>query len=275
MLNAKGFSRSDLIACIAVGVVVASVTSVWGQPGTGSAKIIPWKNLVRIASATAQFQNDHGNRVPIVPTYRRGTVYSPTSGSGVGICSWAWGGKNNSATWAGIGSGLFDVEAADRPMNPYLYPDHPFTAPDPPATLPANDPRRLEEAFLFRDPSDHVTRQRNWPNPTPGISCYDDVGTSYHALFPWFGTMGNSFLEELAEGNRRIAEHDGVDPARFVWLGDQSVDIVPQMQNPSFQLVNGYGDINKGSMLYLDGHVGYESLTPRVLSTARYTLKFE
>lgn len=281
MQRSKGFARSDLVACVAAGVVLASLASVLGQPVTAGPRAYFWKNLARIASATAQFQADHANNVPIVLSYRRGTVASPTSGSLEGLCGWAWGGKNNSSWWAGHYA--FDVEAADRPMNQYLYPNQPFTAPAPPARLPADDPRRLEEAPVYRDLYGQWSRSRWWPAPTPGVTGYDDVGTSYLFTFAWLGTdptisqlwSGGQAVAAIAEANRRIAQYDGVNPARFVWLGDQSVDVVPGHTSSNFKLTNGYGDVNKGAMLFLDGHASYEDLIPGVYSTPRYTLTFE
>ena len=189
--------------------------------------------------------------------------------------TWSTGGKNNNSFWAGR---PFDVEAADRPLNPYVIPDEFFYAPPSPARLPGNDPARMQAAApMFQDPSDRASLQRNWPVPNTSISGYDDVGTSYHTNMAWWSQTGLPLplVGRFNEGARRIAVGEGAPPSRFVWHTDQYGDVLANMLNRNFTIINGYGDANFAPMLFLDGHVLYDHITPTILSTPRYTFRFE
>lgn len=195
-----------------------------------------------------------------------------------GWCTWSFGGKNNSAWWYTQSGGVFDIEAADRPLNAYVLPDLPFYAPACPARLPANHPSRvMAQAEMFRDPGDNGSLQRDWPVPSEKITGYNDVGTSYLTNMAWWtqlGSIGN-FQNRFDEGARRIAQERGANPSRFVWLTDHYGDALAQHPDPSFRIRNGHGDDNFAPLLFLDGHVAYEYIKPTVRTTTTYTLWFE
>lgn len=253
-------------------------------------------NLRQINFAGAGYREDAAGALPFTPVYRRGSASSdradPTRGL-VGVCSWSLGGKCNDAWW-GHGPASrrgFDIEAADRPLNPYLFPDMdwqcPRAATSDSVELAADDRARQLEARVFRDPSDRVSHQRAWPRPTPEISGYDDVGTSYHLNYKWYGLLerqmpGDSdrrFLARLAFASRRLALADAFDPARFVWLNDQHADVVVYQPDPAFRHVNSYGDVNKSLLGFLDGHAAYTQVNPGAgepsFRTDRYSFIFD
>jgi hypothetical protein len=163
-------------------------------------------------------------------------------------------------------------------MNAYLYPDTVFEAPPPPAELPANDPARSQQAPLNRDPYDKASHQWNWPNSEPvGLSSYIDVGTSYHTNMTGVYSIPGHYSnmdDQFQAFNALLAAGTGFNPSRYVWLHDEYPPIIVYQQ-PGFTIKNGRGDINKSAMLYLDGHAGYESVTPQVFKTSIYSLVYE
>ncbi|MCC6677404.1 MAG: hypothetical protein IT436_09685 [Phycisphaerales bacterium] len=230
------------------------------------------------AMAVGQYRADNANAFPITLTYRRGIAPGPTSGSLEGWCTWSHAGKNNDGWWAS--SPAFDVEAADRPLNSYLYPGVTFQAPTPPARLPASDPARAQQAPLNRDPSDRSSHQRLWPAQSKVASTYIDVGTSLQWQAGWWEqfTTG-SFEQRFHMGTARLATGQGVTPSRFVWEEDPFSAIVLYSSSPAAQVRNWWRDTNKSIMLFVDGHAGYHTTHPgrRTISFSNpdYTLIFD
>ncbi len=261
----RGFALADAVAGTVVlgvlGVIALAVPPGWHSGGQASG---PYK-LGKFGEVGAMYQNDNHGYLPIVLTYRRGFASTGTSGSLQGWTTWSAGGKNNNGWWAGSGGGAFDVEAVDRPLTQYLYPGV-FTAPPPPATLPANSPERARQADIWRDAGDRWTYQRTWPVRNTTISCYDDVGTSYHWSSGWYTQVARALNLQLADafnnGTQRMAQGNGVTPSRFVWYTDQHMDVIINSSSAGFQLTNGYGDVNKSAMLFMDGHAGYQNVIP-------------
>lgn len=281
MHQARGFTLIDLAAVAAVALVggaVAEIT-IYRPPSVLRAQSLA--NMQQHGVALAQYRADNAGYLPIGMVAARGMA-PPASGQG--WCTWSHAGKNNDAWWPqGAFGQLFDVEAADRPLNAYLYPGFVFTAPPPPATLPATAPsRRTEQAPLNRDPADRWTTERTWPNPTKGVSTYDDIGTSYVWQSDWIGQIGRAgfgFAQSVTEGARRLAVGQGVTPSRFVWELDPFATIVTNRAQPTAQVVNWYGEANKSIMLFMDGHTGYHTTNPgrRSISyvTTDYTFIFD
>lgn len=267
-MNARGLSRTDVLTglaglvvlgCVGVSLVLADPT---GRTERLSESIA---NLRAIGAAIGQYRADNNGHLPIewVTRTRRP---SPDGRGLAGFTTWQFGGKNNHPYWYNAIGGGFDIEAADRPLNSYLYPDYTFYAPPAPARLPANDPTRLTtQARVFRDPADVTGRQRNWPNANPtGISGYDDIGTSYHAQMDWYSQLNPSGLVDLndfREGTRRLAVEQGVDPSRFVHAFDEFADIVLYAQ-PGSQIQGNHGTTNQSVTLFADGHTGLVTFRP-------------
>lgn len=275
MRNARAFTLTDLLALIVVVTLLLAVAAAAGGP-PGRAN--PFPNYAAIAQAAGMYRADNQNRLPFTLTYKRGTTKNATSGPLVGFCSWQWAGKNNLGRWTNSANKGFDVEAADRPMNAYLYPGTVFDAPAPPATLPADDPARNQQAPINRDPYDTVSHEWKWPNAGPvGLSSYIDVGTSYHTNLAGLDSIPghySNFEAQFEAFNSLLAAGTGFAPSRFVWLHDEYPPIIVY-QSPGFTIKNGRGDINKSAMLYLDGHAGYEDVTPQVFRTSIYSLVYE
>lgn len=278
----RAFGRTDVVGLIAAAGVLGSVGLVLADPGERQAMLAEsLSNLRAIGAATASYRLDNHGAVPMdVIRGSRQESRSPI----LGWAAWLPGGKNissDSTTWV---NGTFDIEAADRPLNPYVYPDFQFSAPPRPQRLPRFDPARAQQAKAFKDPADRVGHQQFWPsaNRQPVISCYEDVGTSYLFNMTWWEQIQRNypnlnFRDQFAEGMRRMAADQGVDPSRFVQFSDEFQSIVTSDLNPAY--AGNHGATNGSASLFADGHAGlttfYGRASERSLVNETYSLIFE
>ena len=202
-------------------------------------------------------------------------------GGGVGWSTWSYGGKNSQARWQGYAGGVFDEPAASRPLNAYIYPELRL---DPNMLGNARYQYELES---FRSPGDRGSFQ--WLNPYPTLdrqfTSYDDVGTSYHLNMKWWDpvisfmgrkapqrageTTYNYWVRVLRDGMRRMNMASSTDSSKFVWIHDQTGDIVaqdPQRRN----WVGEFGDRNKSVFAFLDGHGDYIEMVPGMFRGTGY-----
>lgn len=280
----RAFTLIELVVVIAIIALLLSIL----LPGLARARkagllAVSMSNMRQLNVGGATYKDANKARLPIFVSYRRGSVKSETSGLFEGFCTWSFAGKNNNTYWAGK---YFDIEAADRPANSYLF-DNAWEAPAAPALLTRDAPARSSEAKLFRDPGDQMSHQRTWPKPTPGISCYDDVGTSYQFNAKWWEQVRDQFdtsqepgfIEAFEFGIRRMTLADAFNPSKFAWMNDQYADVIVSRPDPAFRLRNGYGDVNKSVLGFLDGHAGYIAVLPGRLPASyaneKYSFVFE
>ncbi len=274
------FTLIELLVVIAIIALLIGIL----LPALGKARKAGWlavslSNIRQLSAAAYTYQQEQKGYMPLTLTFSRGSA-EPNNITGTnsyggtleGWCTWQFGGKNCDAWWASAGG--FDVEAADRPLNPYIYPTSDFYAPNPPANLPAGDPvRKTLELPVFKDPSDKFSYQRSADfsnNPTAvGTSCYDDVGSTYQFNVKWwdqvknkFGGGTTGFIKAFKFGCEREKAADAFAPSRFVWINDQYSDVVANNTSTAFRLKNGYDDINKSVMGFLDGHAAYYKVRP-------------
>jgi prepilin-type N-terminal cleavage/methylation domain-containing protein len=268
----SGFTLIELLVVIAIiALLIAILLPALGKARKAAQMAISMSNIRQITTANGGYMADFKGYLPITMSYNRG-VAQHGANQLEGWCTWSFGGQNNNPFWS---DAAFDIEAVDRPLNTYAVPDVRFDAPAYTpgqsafaARLPAADSQRtLVMAPVFRDPSDKVTHQRFWPRPTPGISSFLDVGTSYHWNAKWFeqleDTYPGSFQDRFNFGADRLRLAESFAPSRFVWLHDQTADIVVNAdlnradQREFARYKNGYGDINKSVMGFLDGHGDY------------------
>jgi len=233
------------------------------------------ENVRGLNMACAQYRADHAGYIPM-----RGCGYSNGQITG-GWDTWNFAGKNCSAFWA---SGAFDETAFSRFLNPYIA----APIPQPPgyvntgsgATWTFNDgtpPANLRgkpEIKYCRSPGDIATRQRTWPVATPGVSCYDDVGTSYHLNMLWWSQPGGpaGFTAKYNAGSEAIRRDRGAIGKRpasnFVWISDQIGTIAASSTGTT---PGEFGGNNMSVLGFLDGRAQYVALVPGAMSGPGYT----
>jgi prepilin-type N-terminal cleavage/methylation domain-containing protein len=235
-------------------------------------------NVRQIQVAAAMYHFDHAGQVPM-----RACGYSNGQITG-GWDAWNFGGKNcdtvpGNPFWSGQ---VFDEPGHSRFLNAYLYParipqpnGYVSTGAGSTWTFVHGTPTSAQRASLqvdvCRSPGDVATRQRNWPSPTPGISGYNDIGTSYVQNMAWWDAMPpGTFTQRYNEGARRIGlAFDGANP-HFVWLSDQTLEAVGSSSTAS--IPGEFGKINTSVSAFADGTVRYLKVSPGLLSGPGYTL---
>ncbi len=119
--------------------------------------------------------------------------------------------------------------------------------------------------------------ERSWPaqpSATAGVTCYDDVGTSYLLNLRWLNAFSDIAdpVQRLRAGLAKFATSGAAGPSRLVWFTDQSGEAVPRATDSSFAWNNAFDDNNKSVMGFVDGHAAYIKPRPGVLSDKEYSL---
>lgn len=272
----RAFTLIELLVVIAIIAILVAIL----LPALRGARLSAWKavsmaNIRSITGAGAGYQSDQRGYLPIVPTG------VPVPDPIQGWVTWGGWGKFTGSFWQ-QNNGLFDVVPAARPLNPYLYPD-----PLPTRANLLADPR-LRKSFqlpAFKDPSDRIGHQQQWnafqstfgvvTENTDGSSCYDDVGTSYLAQVKWFFQtsryVGGNWTKAWQLGMDRMRLADNFDASRMIWVNDEYCDMIINQTSDTAQIKNGYSEINKAVVGFLDGHVRYMKIIPGGESDPRAT----
>lgn len=274
----RAFTLIELLVVIAViALLIGIILPALGKARLEAQKTISLSNLRQVGQSGMHYQNDHKSMLPIVP---RGVPVATTINSWI---TWGgWGkpsnaGATSSSFWITGGGGIFDIDPASRPLNPYLCPDRLPTKPELTAggTAPGS-PRKVFQIPVLRDPSDKIGHQQTWNafapsfgtvlNNADGSSCYDDVGTSYLLQAKWFfqttPLVGGSWTRAWHLGARRLSLSEGFIPSRMIWVADEYCDITINQKIDSARVRNGYGDINRANVCFLDGHARYQKMIP-------------
>ena len=287
----RAFTLIELLVVIAIiALLIGILLPALSKARMAARQTISLSNMRSIVTAGGVYQTDSKGFLPFTPIHApRGelpTVGQPWSNI-QGWCTWSAFGKNNSTGWAtGVtqddygsnpnnAGGAFDIEAADRPLNRYLFSDE-IPAPTRPQPMQSNASMRKDfQLPVFHDPSDRWGHQRSWPNRNPGaVSCYDDVGSSYQWQAKWYEQVclsnginpDNAGAQQMYNmfrlGNDRFRIADSFQPSRMVWCNDEWADIVVNQTQTNAQVVNGYGEINKSVLGFMDGHAAYLRILP-------------
>jgi len=303
----RAFTLIELLIVIAIiAMLIAMLLPALARSRSQARRVVSLNNTRQITASANSYRDDFKAFLPLTVTYSRGgtpwskfdaTRYTPVSfsgsGSDVSVCSWQFAGKNCHRWWRNWFGAIYDVEAADRPLNPYLIPGAAFEAPawswpqDPTGfdLAPDATTRAQAQAGPLRDPSDRVTYQRNWPAASYSVSAYDDVGTSYDLNLRWIDqamalTTGTyRKFNAFNAGARALRQADTYAPSRFVWVHDPFGSIVACNPDRAYRIKNGYDEYNKAVLGFLDGSAKYTPLTPgnedASLRTAGFSFVFE
>jgi len=112
-------------------------------------------------------------------------------------------------------------------------------------------------------------------DPPDGVFPYNDPGNGRWEF--WNGNPDDYDRTWLGatfeEGMRRMALGSSFSPSEFVFLGDETADIVV-FDGQGRDWVGEFGDVNRAVLGFLDGHVSYTKMVPNVTSTNDYTFFF-
>jgi prepilin-type N-terminal cleavage/methylation domain-containing protein len=294
----RGFTLIELLVVIAIiALLIGLLLPALSRARSSSRLSISMSNLRQILVGQASYRFEKKDQMPIQAC---GYTAPPNQTVTGGWDTWNYGGKNNHQTasdqyWISTNGNSFNESAYCRPLNNYLYPEVSMDMPtghggQHDGRAHAHGTPSLQDADqlqmpAFKSPADKFTCQRaSWPNPDPsvGLSSYDDVGTSYHVNMKWWDQQSLAalnFTQRYLEGARRERLASEFDPSgKFVWIHDQASDTVANSTTVGFKYHNDYGDINKSVHGYLDGHVLYNKVyrgstyDPIAIGGGRYTI---
>ncbi len=271
----RAFTLVELLVVIAIIALLVSIL----LPSMGKARnlaklTISLSNNRQIVAASSSYKADYKNLMPMV-------ISGGGQGFAPGWSTWSYGGKWCNQRWQGVNAGLFDQSPKRRPINTYIYPD--LQTDD----VPTLQTRAALELPLFRSPGDKISYQYQNPYPTPDytLSSYDDVGTSYHSNMRWWDQLQAANPSRPREdtwvywnrllkiGMLRMDQAANFDPTKFVWMHDQTGDIVAH-DTRRRNWMGEFGDRNKSVMTFMDGHTDYIELSPGQASGIGYTFTF-
>jgi len=277
----RGFSLIELLVVVAIiAVLVGLALPALARARQAGRLAVSLSNAKQILIAVESYRFDHADAMPMRASYYSSAI-TPSSWD-----TWAFGGKNNHAWWAGYHDGLYDEPAFTRPLNPYLYSSLQIPEPigyqrDPYIKgVVAPGDRDILEMPVFRSPGDVVSHQRTRYEASTDLSSYEDVGTSYHVNMSWLEELqkNGNLVEAYEAGLKRLRTGASLNPATFVWLEDQFGRLIIESPSGPPGSDDGwrgeFGGSNRSVSAFLDGHSEYVERIPGEAVGPGYALEF-
>jgi len=257
-LRRWAFTLIELLVVVAIIALLISILLPSLRDAREQAKVAKCLAHYRqLTTATIQYLMEHNDNYPF---------YDPPSNKGP--CSWSYGGKTCADYWRTRDGGRFFFEVTQRPFNKYLV-----GTELPNDVYEGSTIAKRAEVPVLSCPSDRYSHQQHFWQPNPGespISCYDDVGTSYHynlhAMFdvdwngdrdPWTKPGDWQEIGQLLV-RQTLAKYSSTYlmylPDPLDWgLHDQNIDGRPDVG----MTIGNHGKFGKHALGFLDGHSAY------------------
>ncbi len=242
------FTLIELLVVVAIIALLISIL----LPSLGEAKeqgktAKCLANLKNLMNTTHQYFIEWNDGFPFV--VRAG-------GGALGICSWSYGGTYTDTYWRTYTGGVFAFWANEKPFNRLM-----LNSP----TIGQRDP-----VEALQCPSDFKSNQRRYGGgQVTTISCYRDVGTSYHynlyaldgVVFegnadPWV----NNGLGWIQRGRALVREGRQGYSGRFTIFFEDPTDWA---LNDTTNEIGNHRKFTKYSAGFLDGHAENKRMDTR------------
>jgi prepilin-type N-terminal cleavage/methylation domain-containing protein len=274
--SARGFTMIELLVVVAIIAILLGILLPALRGARESSRLAQCMSNMRQLSVGAMLyaEDQKDGMWPVIPTWE-------FEDGDTEFDSWKYGGKTADNWWLTSYGGRLRHPIETRKLNPYVVPDVSMrdTSLDIRTPLP-----------IFECPSDNGSYQRQaWFPVRPGfgkdprMSCYDDVGTSYHMNTKWFRIAideSGRYPPPNGQGRSKQAIWKAVQfqfrnasttaPSRYIWLHDQTMDVAAIA---ALKVKGDHGEWSRSSASFMDGHVEYIEAIPGAYETGRYALK--
>jgi prepilin-type N-terminal cleavage/methylation domain-containing protein len=273
----RGFTLIELLVVIAIiALLIGILLPALGRARNNGRMTVSLSNCRQIMVGMHTYRFDKKDQIPM----RMGAY---TNGQGTGWDTWNYGGKNAAPGWDSMASSGFNETAYSRPLNEYLYSDVKINQPPGylnsgrpevwnfrPGSVAGQSDRDNLQMPVFRSPGDRATFQGvpgsgvPYGSPDSSRTGYDSEGTSYHLNMKWVaqpGIINLSGRQQFDEGIRRIKLATEYDPTgKFVWIHDQTCDVVCYTPNQNNKVPGEFAESNKAVQAFLDGRAEYNKV---------------